>query len=867
MMYRFMWMSGFFLALVISIPQAHAQLRTFQKEYKTKAFTLCFDIAPTPDGGYVYCGMEDIPTIPNSGTSYITKLDCQGEPEWTKRFGQVSSLDNTEHLVTVLPDSSLILCSSEGVTGTFDILVVRLDPSGNTIWKQRYGGPAGDIQGGVTVLDDGHLAVVGSTNSFGINTGSAFRDIYVLKINTADGSLIWTRTFGIQGATSRAHDVVALSGGGLALTGQVFHASTVGTWAPLLQLDANGDVVDLRFFGQANRNTIGMGISRAADGGILLSGSSNILGVDWFDPLQFPMILKVDQQGDLVWGSILEGTPNVSGIGGLAYTPVDNGDTVGVAIETYFYANQTADPTKRVLALLDATDGFLLNARQYNVEGGQFPVMKPDIDGGYIMSAFTDENNGSGPNDQFWVGPILNKLDASFSSGCNETDRTSQSILHQPVFTTNTSIAFDLIANGGATLGPNAAADSFAVALPIVETFCEELHDVTAEISWPDLVCGELTVPFQATISYPLYDLTWDLGDGTVINSGQIDSLTHTYADSGTYIITLTIDLCETTVVHIDTLILSDIIPDATIAPAGPFCITDAPTTLNAATTGGLWSGPGITDPVAGEFDPNSAGFGDHLIIYQVDQAGCQASDSLVLTVSDQPQVNLGPDTLICAPSVTLDPQSTAMTYLWSTGVTTSTLTVNQSGTYAVTVSNGGCQATDTIDLELASVPVINLGGDQTLCAGDSLVLTVPANAGTILWSDGSSAPSTTVTSGGPVSVQVSSICGLVEDIVTITLEDCGCAIYMPNAFSPNLDGINDGYGPQLPPGCTYADVTFSIFNRWGNAVFTSNAITDRWSGEFRGKLASSDVYVYVLRYRNAVGDEKVLRGEFTLVR
>ena len=75
---------------------------------------------------------------------------------------------------------------------------------------------------------------------------------------------------------------------------------------------------------------------------------------------------------------------------------------------------------------------------------------------------------------------------------------------------------------------------------------------------------------------------------------------------------------------------LSSIPPDATITPAGPFCISDAASTLSAATSGGTWSGTGITNTSTGLFNPGTAGAGTHQIIYTISGSCGSVSISLI---------------------------------------------------------------------------------------------------------------------------------------------------------------------------------------------------------------------------------------------
>ena len=782
---------------------AHCQLEQFQKEYLTKAFTHCYDIASTLDGGYIYSGIQDNPAgPPGNGTSYVTRLDCNGDPVWTKRFAAVSGLNNTDHEVEVISEDEFILMTSRGFTGNFDILLVKMDDNGNTLWAQTYGGVAEDIQGGITVLSDGNLAVVGLTNSYGGNANSFWRDIYALKIDASNGNVIWSTTLGFPGAISRAYDVVENDVGGIALTGTVFHAPTVANYAPLIQLDSMGNLISARFFGMPDRNTGALGLSRSSDGGYLLSGSTNILGLDWFDNRKFPFVLKTDAAGDLVWGRVLEGSPNQSGLGGIAYSPVDNGDTIAVACETYFYQNQTVDPTKRLLFLLNSNDGNLINARQYNLEGGQFPIIKADFDGGYIMSAFTDENNGSGPNDQWWSGPIINKLDQNFDCGCNETDRTTVTTAHSPSWVVNDTINFPSISTGAQTSALPVQADSFAMQLPVVSTFCETKKEVDATLTVPDPGCL-LQLDLSTHIDYPAYTLTWDLGDGTTISNPAPDSINHTFPGPGNYPITLTVEICDTSFMLIDTVIISTSGSQASIDPIGPLCESGGQVTLTAIPVGGTWTGVGISDGQAGTFDPQlTGGVGTYSIAYSSGGA-CPALDTIQIEIISDPTIDPGPDLqLPPGASTSLNAGGGFSTYSWSpmTGLSCS-------------------DCPDPVANPAATTTYTVLVTDQFGCSAS-----------------------------GQLTVEI------IEEE----------PIFIPNVFSPNSDGRNDVFkitSSAIP------QFQLTVLNRWGDVVFESDNLHEGWDGTSKGELVPAGVYFYVLDITRHSGENQSFSGNVTLLR
>lgn len=69
-------------------------------------------------------------------------------------------------------------------------------------------------------------------------------------------------------------------------------------------------------------------------------------------------------------------------------------------------------------------------------------------------------------------------------------------------------------------------------------------------------------------------------------------------------------------------------------------------------------------------------------------------------------------------------------------------------------------------------------------------------------------------------------------------------SIYIPNAFTPNGDGINDTFG-GVGEGIT--DYTMQIFDRWGNLLFESNNIDFQWDGNYKNEVVPTGVYVFKL--------------------
>lgn len=88
--------------------------------------------------------------------------------------------------------------------------------------------------------------------------------------------------------------------------------------------------------------------------------------------------------------------------------------------------------------------------------------------------------------------------------------------------------------------------------------------------------------------------------------------------------------------------------------------------------------------------------------------------------------------------------------------------------------------------------------------------------------------------------------------------------IYVPNAFTPNNDGKNDIFKVY---GLNIMEFDLSVFNRWGMKLFQTYDIGKGWDGYYDGKLAPVDTYIFVLYYRDALGNYHNKYGHFLLVR
>ncbi len=175
---------------------------------------------------------------------------------------------------------------------------------------------------------------------------------------------------------------------------------------------------------------------------------------------------------------------------------------------------------------------------------------------------------------------------------------------------------------------------------------------------------------------------------------------------------------------------------------------------------------------------------------------------------------------------------------------------------------------TDT--LQVYPLPVVNLGKDTFLCLnGSSILLSNTVNnlgKHSQIWNTGSVTDTIGVWFPGTYALTITSEQGCSNEGVIEVKKDCYTDI--PNAFTPNGDGLNDYFFPRQLLSKSVIAFRLQIFNRWGQVVFESNKKEGRgWDGRFNHKEQTSGVYVYLVEIELANGVQERYEGNVTLIR
>jgi len=286
-----------------------------------------------------------------------------------------------------------------------------------------------------------------------------------------------------------------------------------------------------------------------------------------------------------------------------------------------------------------------------------------------------------------------------------------------------------------------------------------------------------------------------------------------------------------------------------TATSTNPACATPGSATANPS--GGtapytyLWN-DGQTNQIA-----TGLTAGSYTCVVQ-DNNGCNGSVSVTLVNSStftSTATTVDP-TCSTTGSITAVPSggTPPYTYAWNNGQTSQQAINLTTGTYSCTITdNTGCSSTASATLVSSGSLTLNACCNDTLKQGDTVHLSV-SGANTYAWDPPTAlscsdcpdpAASPTVTTTYTVT-GTSSAC---QGIATLTLfvEPTLCGDFIPDAFSPNGDGLNDTFGPK---GACMVSYTMYIFDRWGTRLFSTNT-SQPWNGTINGNVAQEDIYIY----------------------
>ena len=249
----------------------------------------------------------------------------------------------------------------------------------------------------------------------------------------------------------------------------------------------------------------------------------------------------------------------------------------------------------------------------------------------------------------------------------------------------------------------------------------------------------------------------------------------------------------------------------------------------------------------------------------KVNQQGCMKTDSISINYKPTPIVNLGRDTILCE-GVTkiLNVANANGVYKWQDGSTLPNIAVKQQGLYFASVDINGCKAADSVFITYTRKPVFTLVKDTSICKGQQIELKPVVNtAVSFRWQNGSGASLYNVVDTGAYVLTVSNTCGTYSSSVKVN--EGVCQLYLPGAFTPNNDNLNDVFRVKHP--FEVRKFSLVVYNRFGEKVFETNDMTNGWNGTFGGVQQPMGTFVWMASLTDKDGMVKTAKGTVVLIR
>ncbi len=231
---------------------------------------------------------------------------------------------------------------------------------------------------------------------------------------------------------------------------------------------------------------------------------------------------------------------------------------------------------------------------------------------------------------------------------------------------------------------------------------------------------------------------------------------------------------------------------------------------------------------------------------------GCSGSDSAYVSFNAAPPVvDLGKDIqYTCGKTpIVLNSGFPNLPNSWSTGDSTHIIYALQSGNYVVSVSDKGCIVKDSVKVIREGFETLDLGPDRGWCEGKIEVLDATGTGDKYFWSDFSPFESISVTDTGTYSVVVTSNNGCIQKDTVTLFYNCPFRLFIPSAFTPDDDNLNDIFKPSIDATDFY---TFQVFDRLGREMFKTSDPKEGWNGKEGSTLLPESTYTYLITYKEA---------------
>lgn len=270
----------------------------------------------------------------------------------------------------------------------------------------------------------------------------------------------------------------------------------------------------------------------------------------------------------------------------------------------------------------------------------------------------------------------------------------------------------------------------------------------------------------------------------------------------------------------------------------------------------------------------------EFIYIFAKSDSECAFSDTVRIDIATRPQIFTSSDTSLCLGQFVNLSTNAMLSYSWQpaalfTDATLSAQLISPPSSSVITlnvVDADNCPWADTLSITMADTTPYSITGDTSVCKGDAVQLVV-SGGNTFSWSPASglscsncAAPVATPALSTLYTVIATDAHHCIHSLYNVQIDirtDCD-SWGIPNAFSPNGDGVNDVFNVM---GSGVGSYTLKIYNRYGQHIFTTSDLSLGWDGTFHNKEQEVGTYVWYADIFLKNGEQVNTKGNLTLIR
>lgn len=218
----------------------------------------------TNDGGYIAAGQTRSYGFP-TGAAWIVKIDATGAIQWSRQFGEnTANGESVSNLIQASDGSYVITGRHNGAPSVGNVLVIRLDISGNLLWGKVYDDSDSD-NGSAVLEDNGGFLIAGTSRA------TTWHDAFLMKLDPANGNVLWSRKYDVDGRNNFGGTALYRKGNEYLLQMTTLNDFTnVNTGRTMIVgIDLNGQATDVKEIIAPDYMLNGSGMfALTADGGM-----------------------------------------------------------------------------------------------------------------------------------------------------------------------------------------------------------------------------------------------------------------------------------------------------------------------------------------------------------------------------------------------------------------------------------------------------------------------------------------------------------------------------------------------------------------------------------------------------------------------